>query len=87
MTRGARAGIMAACGSTVADFAYALMAFSADGVAHALAVVTGTFLVADGIGVAGGAIARWVTAPRVLGAINIVVGILIIGFGGSTALG
>jgi threonine/homoserine/homoserine lactone efflux protein len=58
-----------------------------DGIAHATAVVAGTFLVASGIGVAGGLVARWITTPRVLGTVNIVAGILIIGFAGTTALG
>jgi threonine/homoserine/homoserine lactone efflux protein len=173
VTRGARAGVLAACGSTVADFAYAVTAFSAgtmlapvileyqrslrfaaglallligvgivrggigvlrtgvsptragvvdghpfvvaltltvlnpmtilgfaafatrlpptsswlDGMAHAVAVVAGTFLVASGIGLAGGFVARWITTPRVLGSLNVAAGILIIGFAGTTALG
>lgn len=58
-----------------------------DGLAHATAVVAGTFLVASGIGLAGGFVARWITTPRVLGGMNIAAGVLIIGFAGTTALG
>lgn len=173
VTRGAKAGVVAAMGSTVADFGYAVTAFSAgtvlapvitryqtplqfvagvilftlglgiarsgfamvrtgtaptrasfidghpfvvaltltamnpmtilgfaafatrlpptsswlDGVAHAGAVVAGTFLVASMIGIAGGVVARWITRPAVLGTLNLVAGLAIIGFGISTALG
>jgi hypothetical protein len=45
-----------------------------DGLAHATAVVAGTFLVASGIGLAGGFVARWITTPRVLGGMNIAAG-------------
>ena len=45
------------------------------------------FLVASGIGLAGGFVARWITTPRVLGGMNIAAGVLIIGFAGTTALG
>jgi threonine/homoserine/homoserine lactone efflux protein len=45
------------------------------------------FLVASGIGLAGGFVARWITTPRVLGGMNIAAGVLIIGFAGTTAPG